>query len=252
MAYFQSFTSDQWAKMDFEKRLEALQDAENQLAQEQGREARSVVPEESCSYNGYYSMDDPEHLHINADLVRSDDGNYKCLQNVAHEGRHAYQHDCIEGKIENPDLSAEEISEMEHNSAAKDGVYLQGDGSFSIKQAEYRFQPKEADANDYAKSVLDENAEQFADDPAFKSHCENRDEQTEALSDLAEEHYGENYKQVIQAKVEAQYQAKQQNVSQYNESLESGAQTAAKDESVSNSESVNSSVDESDEEQQSY
>ena len=246
MANFESFRSDNWAEMNFDERVEALQDAENQIAEEQGREPRTVVPDERCSElncNGYYSMDDPGNLHVNPDLIANDEGNYKCLQNVAHEGRHAYQHDCIEGKIENPGLSPDEISAMEHNSAAKDGVYLQGDGTFSINQAEYRFQPKEADANDFAKQTLDENAGQFEGDPAFEKHCADRDEQTEKLGDLAEEHYGEDYKQAIQNKVEAQYQANQQSVSQYNSSLESSP-SAEQSEAADQTESVSETVSE--------
>jgi len=202
--------------MSATERLQALQEVEHSLAEEQERPEREI-------HSKQYKMDedgvtlgeyDPNssEIYINEDFLTGENeqfneyfNQYNALETTCHEGRHAYQHDTM-GENET----------FEHNMC---GGY-QSPEDENVSRSDYRFQPIEDDANNYADKKMNEFSSEFEDDPAFVDYREDRDLSNRADIKAAEAQYGEDYKANIQAKVETDYQASQQNVTQYNNSLE--------------------------------
>lgn len=91
-----------WDTLDKHERVSVLQALENHAADWQGRLPRTVtpriIPSEQGSHNfGYYDhYRNPDKLFLNEqDLDNIDE----TLDTLFHEGQHAYQHDCVDGKI---------------------------------------------------------------------------------------------------------------------------------------------------------
>ena len=203
-----SFRSENWGQLTPEQRLAELQEVENNLAAEQGRDPREVIKQHYEPHRdeqgeidgitlGQYgrSEEHPEGaIYINEDVLTRDDCSYECLETVIHEGRHAYQDDHSENK------------EWNHNMR---GGY-QDPEQEGTDRVDYRFQPVEADANNYADAKMAEYSGEFQGDAAHNDYSYNRNLNNYADRKVAIEKYGENYEQEIQAKVEAQYQENNQ------------------------------------------
>lgn len=203
-----AFKSSNWQSMNATQRVGALQGLEGNMAQQQGRQPRTVKTEKMESgTNGYYSMADPQYVKLNADLVASPQGNYQAMQTTIHEGRHAYQDDCVRGRIApQPQDQAKEES-WKQNSSATGGVYNSPQNSAFV---DYRYQPKEADANTYAKDQMNSCGGQLSGDPAYHAFTEKRDAQDRYTAAAAKSAYGDNYEQVIREDIGRRYEAKQE------------------------------------------
>lgn len=87
-------TESAWASLSLSGKRAVLQTLENKIASEEGRRARNVVFEEmKPSYVGYYDHNNPANLHMS--YAGLNDVN-EALDTLFHEGRHAYQWDCID------------------------------------------------------------------------------------------------------------------------------------------------------------
>lgn len=163
--YMDDFQTEKWDRLSAKERLNHLQSLENDMAAEQGRKARKVTPKQ-CDCCGSYDWENPNKLYINQSYLESrvPGEQYDAMDTVIHEGRHAYQHDCIEGKIKNPPESQDTISTWSKN--RPDEIYNTDDFS------RYRFQPIEADANDYANDKMASYKDKFDKDFNYKSYMD--------------------------------------------------------------------------------
>jgi hypothetical protein len=131
-------------------RLETLQRAENELADSQNR-PRCVVSyfeDENHNNKGVFNTDDPGQIQINRSLLQENDPK-AALETVAHEGRHAYQFDCIK----NPDKHIEATEQIPSWKAnmPPEGTYISAARDFDG----YWNQPIEVDARTFASSVTE-------------------------------------------------------------------------------------------------
>lgn len=204
-AVFDEIRTENWIVATTDQRRQYLQDFEDYEAIEQGRKARTIVPVNmgNANYCGNYDPDSPDTIQINEEHLSDDLANqgfnYECLDTVLHEGRHAYQDDAINGKIEH---NPEETELWRMNST--DGIYKTQD------QATYRFQPLEADANNFAHSEIDQIKSQVGEDLGYDKYIEGREYSDELAAKSAEARYGENYEAEIEKSVREQYSEKQQ------------------------------------------
>lgn len=164
--YMDDFQTKNWSRLSEKERLNRLQSLENDMAKEQGRVARKVEPRPT-NYCGWYDREQPDKLFINQDYLdrRLPCDQYDAMNTVIHEGRHAYQHDCVEGKIHTSPEKPETLSMWSKNNTNE--IYLDTD-DFS----RYRFQPIEADANDYADKKMESFQNRFHKDPNYKSYMD--------------------------------------------------------------------------------
>ena len=95
-----------WVTLGKQERVSVLQSLENHAADWAGRLSRTVtpqfIPSEQGTHNfGYYDhYNHPDKLFLNEqDLDNIDE----TLDTLFHEGQHAYQHDCVDGKISMPE-----------------------------------------------------------------------------------------------------------------------------------------------------
>jgi len=103
-----------WRTLDQSTRTATLQALENHQAQWSGRDARVVTPidiardTESHTYGYYDHFNHPDRLFLN---VQDYDNVHETLDTLFHEGQHAYQHDCIDGKINIPEPIRQQFEE---------------------------------------------------------------------------------------------------------------------------------------------
>ena len=138
---------DAWKQAELHERIAALQTAEFQLADSQERPRCTVSyfegqPEEL----GRLDRDNPVEIGINKNSLTSETPD-QALKTVAHEGRHAYQLDCVKSPDNHPEADAVQVEQWREN--YKPGNYTPPDVDFD----EYRNQPVEADAYQYADEV---------------------------------------------------------------------------------------------------
>ena len=171
--YMDAFHSENWERLNFDSRVSALQHLENQSASEQGRSARTIEPsffekdENGFTTVGYYSPEEQDKLFINQDAINSNSP-YQAMSTVLHEGRHAYQDDIVNDRTstdKNMDPADAQLVDQNKDVWEKN---MQDDVYFSPKEgdsfSEYRYQPIEADANNYSDAKMAEFGEKFGDD----------------------------------------------------------------------------------------
>ena len=191
-----------WAKLTPKERLCLLQEAEDRIAAEENRKRREIVPEKmKKGVNGEYRPGTPDYMYISEDLINStylDGGDdtkaslpgytaSKALLTVLHEGRHAYQDDCVKGKpsyidgVERKDKPlvklAKDAKKVDDKTLAlwdmQRFVYFDGDETDLGPmggELRYFFQPVEDDAERFAVQKIQELASEV-DDPFFSICC---------------------------------------------------------------------------------
>ncbi|MDO4332036.1 MAG: glycohydrolase toxin TNT-related protein, partial [Eubacteriales bacterium] len=202
----ESFRSENWSKMNADQRLAALQKLENITAGQEGRTARTVVPEkmENDSTYGYFNeTSSPNSLHINEKLLNGNgaNGGYDAIDTLWHEGRHAYQYDAYSGRLLStanpPDKDTQELWK-----ANFDNDIYRNSGTA------YYYQPIETDANRFARGKLKENENYFAGDPAYEKY-QVEAEQTycaESIDNMC----GSDYEKQIADEIRQEYQERQE------------------------------------------
>jgi len=150
-------------------------------------------------------MQDPKCLSLNSSLVNDNNGSYQAMQTTIHEGRHAYQDDCIRGRIKPQPQDRGKVEVWAYNSSALGGVYY---GSSDNSFTDYRYQPKEADANNFANAKMNSFSNEFFQDQSYSYFTTKRDYENLYTEAIAKSTYGENYEQAVQGRVESDYQVK--------------------------------------------
>lgn len=208
MTDYIEFETSMWSKMSHDQRVDALQGLENSMAAEQGRPPRNIKASDlPPTRRGQYSPKDPSNLQVNNSLINSSDGNYQAMQTTIHEGRHAYQDDCVTGIATPQPQDKGKVETWSHNMPGRGGVYNNAD---KMGYPAYRYQPIESDANSYAKDKLNSIGSQYSQDPAFRQFCAQRDAQDRYSEAVAKNTYGNDYEQVIKQDIDKRYQAKTQ------------------------------------------
>jgi hypothetical protein len=199
--FLEGFHSSKWSEMDAGQRRHLLQDLENHVASEQGRQPRAIIAAtiDNDSVCGYYNGVTPNLLTINekhlSDEFAGDGYNYMCLDTVLHEGRHAFQDDAVEGKVANDPQQTKQWFENEN------GLYQDMDKN----PAYYRFQPKESDAHDFGYAGTDQVHKALGSDPAYDKYLQIREGSDDQCKYVAEAMYGPDYKAEIAQEVHENY-----------------------------------------------
>ena len=133
-----------WNTLTLEKRVDLMQRVENFQAELQNRPP-CVVKAEPMATNqrGYYYN---HQIVQNQDMVKYTDSSNMCLQNVIHEGRHAYQYDTVLNPQNHLEVSNETLAAWTSNLAP--GNYI----SAKVDSVAYFQQPVEMDARSYAEA----------------------------------------------------------------------------------------------------
>lgn len=194
-----------WANSSFAERIEALNDLENFLAAEDGRQlceisGASLGP--STRGQHYYDSQSNEHIDLNSDLI-NDQYPYQAVETLFHEERHSYQHHVVQ----NPELANDQAQLKDWQMSEENG-YIQPD---EINFSTYRWQPTELDANELARSRTDEFFQDTLKDTGQYSNYKNQKEQE--LSDnieYAKYELGENYINEAREAMVSKYQFQQE------------------------------------------
>jgi hypothetical protein len=187
IGYADAFHSANWENTSISDRLSSLQQLENENANTQGRQPRTLIAEdmpplydaESDSHSvtrGYYDPNQPDHLFINKDMVEQDgiflnrSTGWACAQNVTHEGIHAAQNDVIEGKeVDLDELSAIHSNMADAGKMNKDFATYTNDMNDSM----YAFRTSEYSARSGAAQRIGELhgqvSERFGKDDAYEN-----------------------------------------------------------------------------------
>ena len=141
---------NEWTSLSDDKKIEVLQTIENHMAYESNR--ISVPVEGRFLHTGsdgiVLGLYDPRsgRIYINASQFDSESMYRKDSSTIVttclHEGRHAYQHQVVNGIVQHDDLS-EAVAWREN---LKDGNYI----SFEENPRGYYEQPVEVDAREFA------------------------------------------------------------------------------------------------------
>lgn len=104
-------TKYNWEGLNDKGKMRELQSVEDKLAKIEGRESITIEAHEPSFIEkirtwatgggktmGYFDPN-THKIFINADLLKSGENIKELVDTVAHEGIHAYQQDCVEGKV---------------------------------------------------------------------------------------------------------------------------------------------------------
>lgn len=175
--YISGLRPDIWAQQP-ENRLNALQELENNIASQEGRNSCTVdVKTLNLQTRGeHYSRDGIEHIDLNSNIVDTPEP-YQAVETLFHESRHSYQHHVVQ----NPELS-ENPDTLKDWQMSEEGAYIhypEDTAYFS----DYRFQPTEVDARETARTRTDELYEGvFQDEAGYPEYKSQKEE--ELLNDI--------------------------------------------------------------------
>ena len=193
----EDFQTKNWEHLSEDERTSRLQYLEDAMAKEQGRAPREVTTYQGRGC-GYYDNDNPGKLFVNQNYIdtKMPCDQYDAMNTVIHEGRHAYQYDCIEGKIRHSERK-ETVSMWEKNAE----IYHKPSDNFSS----YRFQPMEADANNFADAKMESFDQKFGKDSNYRDYIDSIIDEKQKNIATAQRHYGPDYQQVIEDNISRDY-----------------------------------------------
>ena len=187
--FLDSFNRENWSNSSYQDRMNAYQSLEHCMAKEQGRAERQVVFEDFSKTHpdavGYYSKND-DKLHMDIGYLNGSKNPYDGMDTVIHEGRHAYQHDCINGFAQPDSKLQPNMQGIKENDL--DDNYYSGGGN-------YFYQPLEYDAHTYANNVMNrpEFKEHLSNDEHYNKYCRAQEKYIDAKSRDAEIAAGYTY-----------------------------------------------------------
>jgi hypothetical protein len=185
------FTTSNWASASSDDRKNALQGLENYFAEIQGRNPRLVIVDNiDRGVLGQYSPQRPSKIFISRELLEDNSGNFMAMDTIIHEGRHAYQDDCIMWLCSPNSSDILSVSQWRENMPGRGGAYF--NSGFS-----YRYQPVEADAYRYASLQMDAFKNTFGDDSNFISYYIDREASDDYFMTKANNALGENFMEII-------------------------------------------------------
>ena len=193
------FATSKWAAASYSERLEALQGLENFFAEVQGRTPRSVKDKNlDKGVMGRYIPRNPADILIDEKLVRDDSSNFLAMDTIIHEGRHAYQDDCIMWLCTPIPADIPCIGGWRENMPGRGGKYFGGGLA-------YRYQPVEADAYRYASEQMDAYMSYFGEDPNYIAYRIQREAGDDEQEKKANSALGENFVEIIAHEVRKKY-----------------------------------------------
>ena len=196
------FTTNNWAISSYSERLEALQSLENFFADVQGRDRRTVHPitlDEGVM--GCYRPSERNNIYVSQQLLNDytgNTGNFMAMDTIIHEGRHAYQDDCIMWLCTPLFADVLSVGGWRENMPGRGGKYF--NSGFS-----YRYQPIEADAHSYANIQMDAYRNDFGNDPNYIAYLIEREAMDDWQEKAAQTALGENFKEIIEQDVNESY-----------------------------------------------
>ena len=158
--FWGAFDQGTWERLSSNQRVDALQQLENWSARRLGREPVPLSPDpqlEGTSTNGEYHPGS-KSISINPSLIERNDP-FQAMATTLHEGRHAYQHQVSNGleTYKNFDpvdgMTADQNRGIWRANMRADGYYSKEKGHTFFQ---YRYQPIEADANNYSDRIMQE------------------------------------------------------------------------------------------------
>ena len=186
-----SFTTSNWAGASPVERRESLQGLENFFAGVQGRTPRTVTVERlDQGVMGQYSPSKSNSICISKELLEDNTGNFMAMDTIIHEGRHAYQDDCIMWKCAPLPTDIQSVGAWRENMPGRGGAYF--NSGFS-----YRYQPVEADAFSYAGLQMDAHRGVFGNDPNYIRYFVEREAEDDYHGIKANTALGGNYISII-------------------------------------------------------
>lgn len=132
-----------WERLDRDKRLAALQEAENMIAGVQGRDPLPVRVQEGAGEGEYGGYNGREIL-VGQRSIEKGPVN-EVVNTLAHEGRHAYQ----DYAMEHPDVH----HDPDEVAAWRANIHVTGYIDPEVDPVAYRNQPVEADAWAYGDRI---------------------------------------------------------------------------------------------------
>lgn len=192
--------------MTYDQRVDFYQKLENAMAASQNRKARIVTPVymtgEDKDIAGYYDGGDPSKIAINKRMIMEDYRRYDNCDTIIHEGRHAFQDDCIVGKAYIGNIEdVNKISDWHKN------FYQYHEPDKTNNNVKYRFQPVEKDAYEYANKEFDKLTENVKDRDLY-DYKHARDIENNNIKLKAEQIYGKNYEEKIKNEINSSYEKK--------------------------------------------
>ena len=199
--FLDAFNKDNWSNASYQERMDAYQALEHHMAKEQGRAERQIVFEDFSKTNpdspgavGYYTGYD-DKLHMDTGYLNGTKNPYDGMDTVIHEGRHAYQNDCINGFAEPDSKMAPNLHGIKEND-----IY----GNYHDSGNDYFLQPLEYDAHTYASDTMSnpEFQEHFKNDENYDKYCQaqkayidNRSQKCEIGAGYVKDYWENNVKE---------------------------------------------------------
>ena len=149
MSCMKELNYNEWKEISFDKRMEVLQELENNIAEIAHRPSCEVCAKKlGDGHMGYYSQDSNK-IVINSDFIssNSEKAYNNVLETLVHEGRHAYQcYNLYEREVHprQGEISNWRMNEIEYG--------YQDVKHFGFKI--YEMQPVEADARAFSEDVF--------------------------------------------------------------------------------------------------
>ena len=127
-------TDSEWEALSFPERREVLQAIEHHTAQFEERAEREILIEPmKDNYYGFYDPKDSGHLHVSYLALQAPD---EAVKTTFHEGRHAYQHDCLDENKGFPQPILEQFRDGFNNYIDPEENYYAYVNNFTERDAE--------------------------------------------------------------------------------------------------------------------
>ena len=226
---FDMLSKDKWRKLSVAEKIIVLQKIENFSAMQSNRPPAIVKIEENMpkARNGYYNTDDNTIVQ-NVRCIKAKSSDI-AVKNLLHEGRHAYQYDCVHHPERHREISDYTIEEWSNNfdnyKAPKKNVDYQL----------YYMQPLEIDARSYAnsnyesylnKNVLLQNINQILSQEVnymWKGHKKGQEQGNQEQSQISSKSQTESYKESLRVTPEQQEVNKKWNTEHQKQSSSSSS-----------------------------
>lgn len=202
------FKTENWEKLTPQERKNSLQYLENKVAAEEGRSPRKIKVDKTLKDGecGYYSdgVFNRNNIYINEDYLYSNapSKQYEAMDTVLHEGRHAYQSDCVKGRIEVHKDDEAKLSDWKKNAATEEYNPF---GNDKASYSYYRFQPVEDDANNFAKKKMEGYSDIYSSDPNYRNYIETTQMKHAEDEFDAKKRLGKDYKENIANDIRDRY-----------------------------------------------
>lgn len=186
---------EKWRNLSRSERLAVLQTVEDVYASTCNRKHRIVKIGHNLGDNDIAEYVHPKYIYIKKEFVTSNNphSSYNAVYSVLHEGYHAFQKDCIDEKIQNEYMPSADIVEL-----WKKNFEVYNNGSLYNKSfVDYRFQPVENDAYNFADSQFERLRSVFRNDSYFESCVLGYKANRKIYTKSAKLLYGDDYIQKI-------------------------------------------------------